>query len=373
LPAGRPLVAQAGPFTQLVMRRTWTVALVVALVAFATLGAGTAFARSGFIGVQDVSDKLGHRDLVRMDQGGVGIVRRLLYWPAVEPRRGTFAWRGTDRVVGRLASRGIDLLPMVYGSPRYIARHSNVPPVRSKKKRKIFGQFLSALVKRYGHGGTYWTDPHLYRHQHPGKAARPVVAWQIWNEPNLEKFFAPRPSVGKYARLVRTAHSAIHAADPEAKVVLAGMSGRGHPADRKFLNRFYRQRRIKRSFDAVAVNPYAPQVHQTGVKIKRIRGVMRRHGDRDTGLWITEIGWGSHPPDRFGLNKGLKGQRRMLARSFRLIVHHRKAWHINRLIWFDFRDPRGNAGGCSFCTSAGLLRKSGKPKPAWRTFKRFTH
>ena len=99
---------------------------------------------------------------------------------------------------------------------------------------------------------------------------------------------------------------------------------------------------------------------------------MRRHRDKKTPLWVTEIGWGSHHPDRFGLNKGVKGQKRMLRRSFRLIVQHRRAWHVSRLIWFDFRDPPSNRGGCSFCTSAGLLKHSGKPKPAWRAFKRFT-
>ena len=110
-----------------------------------------------------------------------------------------------------------------------------------------------------------------------------------------------------------------------------------------------------------------------GRKIRRIRGVMRRHGDKRTPVWITELGWGSHQPDRFGLNKGPKGQKRMLQKSFRLILHHRRAWHVKRLIWFDFRDPPASRGGCSFCGSAGLLKHGGKPKPAWRAFNRFTH
>ena len=62
-----------------------------------------------------------------MDQGHVGTVRRLLYWPGVEPRRGQFNWAGLDRIVGGLASKGIAMLPVVYGSPRYIARNPNVP------------------------------------------------------------------------------------------------------------------------------------------------------------------------------------------------------------------------------------------------------
>jgi hypothetical protein len=355
------------------MLRAWTVALFVALVASAAPGAAPAQAANPFFGVTDVSPRTSHRDLNRLDKGGVGTVRRLLYWPSVQPRKGKFNWGGWDATVGDLASRGIAVLPFVYGSPRYIARRPNVPPVKSEHKRKLWRKFLAQLAKRYGTGGIYWTAPGLYRQQHPGRRPLPIHDWQIWNEPNLKKFFAPGPSVNRYATLVRSAHRALHGADPKADVVLAGMSGRGQPSDKKFLNRLYRARRIKRSFDAVAVNPYAPQVRQVGRKIKRIRGVMRRHGDRRTALWITELGWGSHQPDRFGLNKGVRGQKRILARSFKVIVRHRRAWHVRRLIWFEFRDPPASTGGCSFCTSAGLLTHRGKPKPAWRAFKRFTH
>lgn len=346
--------------------------MVVALVAVATQGTASASPGRAFFGAHLATPKVSHRDLHRLAGGRVGTVRALLYWPAVEPRRGKFNWAPLDRTVGRLASKRIVLLPFVFGSPRYVARHANRPPLGSARRRKAWRSFLAAAVERYGPGGTYWTSPVLYHQAHPGKAPLPIHDWQIWNEPNIEKFFAPHPSVHRYARLVRDAGRAIHGVDPNANVILAGMSGRGHPSDRKFLNRLYRRHGIKRFFDAVAVNPYAPTVPQVGRKIRRIRAVMRRHGDGRTPLWITELGWGSHPPDRFGLNKGLAGQKRMLTRSFRLIVRHRGAWRVNRLIWFDFRDPRGNAGGCSFCTSAGLLRHSGKPKPAWRAFKRFT-
>ncbi|HEY7150428.1 MAG TPA: glycosyl hydrolase [Solirubrobacterales bacterium] len=355
------------------MRRARTLALVAILVAFATQGAAPALAKGGFYGVHDASRSLPYRDVKRMDQGGVGTVRRLVYWAGVEPRRGHFNWAGFDRAVGKLASKGIAMLPVIYGSPRYIARTPNVPPTHGPKKRKIWRKFLAQAVKRYGTGGVYWTAPGLYHRQHPGKPALPIRDWQIWNEPNLKKFFAPHPSVPQYAALVRNAHRAIASTDRRANVVLAGMSGRGHPSDKKYLNRFYAAHRIQASFEAVAINPYAPKVSQVGRKIRRIRGVMKRHGDKRTPVWITELGWGSHRPDRFGLNKGTKGQKRMLQKSFRLIRHHRRAWHVKRLIWFDFRDPPASRGGCSFCTSAGLLKHGGKPKPAWRAFKRFSH
>ena len=99
------------------MHRARTLALVAILVAFATQGAAPALAGGGFYGVHDAATGLSHRDLQRLDQGHVGTVRRLLYWPGVEPRRGQFNWAGLDRVVGGLASKGIAMLPVVYGSP----------------------------------------------------------------------------------------------------------------------------------------------------------------------------------------------------------------------------------------------------------------
>ncbi len=168
------------------------------------------------------------------------------------------------------------MLPVVYGSPRYVAKQPNIPPVGSAHKRKLLRKFLAQAVKRYGKGGIYWTAPKLYRRQHPGKRPRPIdeLADLERAEPRRSSS-RPVRRCHKYATLVRSAHRAIHGADHKANVILAGMSGEGHPSDKKFLNRFYRQRRIKRSFDAVAVNPYAPSVTQVGAKIKRIRGVMK--------------------------------------------------------------------------------------------------
>jgi hypothetical protein len=346
--------------------------LLVTLLTFAAQEVAPATAKSQFYGVHYLSGRLLQRDVGKMDRGGVGVVRRLLLWARVEPRKGKFRWGETDRVVGDLASSGIRLLPFVYGSPGYVAHDLAVPPVGSARKLKLWREFLRAAVNRYGPGGDYWTSPGLYPLQHPGKPDVPITEWQIWNEPNLDKFFLPHASVGRYVRLVRNSHRAIEGADPPAEIMLAGLSGRGHPAPAKFLDRFYRAHRIKRSFDSVAINPYAPSISQVGAKIRNLRQVMRKHRDGKTAASITELGWGSGPPDRFGLNKGLRGQKRMLTRSFRLIRRHRGAWHLTSLIWFDFRDPLPSVGGCSFCNTAGLLRHAGKPKPAWRAYKRFT-
>ena len=81
---------------------------------------------------------------------------------------------------------------------------------------------------------------------------------------------------------------------------------------------------------------------------------MKEHGDQGTPLWVTELGWGSAPPDRFGLNKGLEGQEQLLADSFKLILRHRKDWNVQRVFWFDWRDPANPERG-----QMQLLRQRG--------------
>ena len=63
----------------------------------------------------------------------------------------------------------------------------------------------------------------------------------------------------------------------------------------------------------------------------------------------------------------------MLRRSFKFVLRKRQPLGINKVLWFDWRDPVGGGQfACSFCDSAGLLRHNSEPKPAYRAFKRFT-
>jgi hypothetical protein len=106
------------------------------------------------------------------------------------------------------------------------------------------------------------------------------------------------------------------------------------------------------------------------LQIKRMRRVMGAHHDGHTPIWITELGWGSDPPDRFGINAGTRGQRRMLKRTFPRLIRGRHRWRLRHVFWFDWRDPPPGTGRCSFCDSSGLFWHDHRPKPAWRIFKR---
>jgi len=355
------------------VRRSMGLAAFVATAALAMGIAGSA-AGSGhpnFYGLYYSHQGSEHKDFRSLSRANVKTVRWTMQWSNIEGSKGNYNWALPDKVIGGLSARGIRVLPVVFGSPDWVTKPRTKPPTGSKEGRQAWKDFLTAAVNRYGSGGSFWAK---YAVQHPAKAAKPVTALQIWNEPNLPAYFHPRPSPSKYANLLRLAHDAIKSADSSTKVVIAGMPGNavgGIDAPR-FYKRLYKQKGASKDFDIAALHPYGPFLPDVRHWIKKTRKVMKKHGDRRKPLWLTEIAWGSDHPDRYGFNKGKRGQARMLKRAFKDIYQHRHRWGVKRLFWFQLRDPKSGNPHCSFCGSAGLLKHSGKKKPAWRAFKHFT-
>jgi hypothetical protein len=360
-------ITSATPVTRRKGTRFIRLAITVAALGVACFAPASAEAiRSEFYGIAQGST-LDNRDLTGMVNARVRTDRFLLNWGLVQPAsKASFNWGPTDDFIGALASHAIRPVPFVWGSPEWISGNPATPPIDTAARRQAWVGFLKAAVARYGNGGVYWANRY---HRDYGANARPlpVQSWQIWNEPNLTKFFAPTPSPTKYARLVQISHDAIKSQSPQANVVLAGLPGDAWD----FLDSFYSVSGIKADFDTVALHPYGSDVSTMALRIRRSRDVMRNHLDQSTPLWITEFAWGSAPPDRFGINQGPAGQAKMLRASFDRILEHRPSWNVQRLFWYHWRDPRDQVATCSFCASAGLLHYDYTAKPALAAFRSF--
>jgi Glycosyl hydrolase catalytic core len=347
--------------------------LVVFLAATPTAGAAV---RSEFFGIVQAST-LDKQDVLGLKSAHVRTDRYLFPWYSVEKRKGSFAWAGQDKFIGRLAAQGIRAVPTIWGTPRWVSGDYIAHlPVDHPKDIQAWQTFLKAVVNRYGPNGFYWS--HGYRQQYGARAnPLPITSYQIWNEPNLKKYDTPYPSPARYGKLVVASHNAIKSVDPKAQVLLGGMPGTTPGSAGvtawDFLGRLYQQvPGIKKDFDATALHPYASST--TGVQraIVKFRTVMKNHGDAAKPLWISEIAWGSAPPDSRGINKGPSGQAQMLRSSYRLILNNRNAWNVQRLFWYHWRDPVDSQASCTFCGSAGLVRSNRTKKPAYTAFRSFT-
>lgn len=307
------------------------------------------------------------RDFQRMANGGGGTVRFVLDWRRAQPHAdGPYRWGQTDRYVKRAAKHGLAVLPVLYATPGWLSPSSIKAPIFSAEARRAWHALVHAAVARYGADGSFWAH-------NPDLPYDPVRDWQIWNEQNSPDFWAPAPSPSGYLRLLAISESAIHRADPGAKVALGGMFETGTKyataiISWRFLARLYHLGG-RRLFDIVGVHPYSPTLSGFKYQVRRIHRVIRRHHDSGTQLWIDEIGWGS---GRGGspLNKGPHGQARILRQAFRFARRNRRRLDVGRIIWFPWRDSGHTPTSCTFCGLTGLIRSDGRAKPSWGAFRR---
>jgi hypothetical protein len=355
-------------------------AIAVLACAVAPTSTSAAGPRS-FWGVIPINE-LSSSEIDRMGAGNVGTLRLLTLWPTIETKPDGYDWSYIDFVVANAAANDIEMLPFPYGTPEWVKVDCHglndelcqrVPPLSSKQAKTAWRDFLGDLVGRYGPAGTFWTDtsdaydpPYV-----------PITQWQIWNEPSSQTYFRPRPKPRRYAKLVKLSHDAITDVDPEAEIVLAGLFPEPEGGKKfrlaPYLSSFYDVRGIGKSFDSAALHPYARTIKGLKGQIANVRRQMRRGRVARKPLWISEIGWGSDPPvANRPLIKGEEGQKQMLEKSFELLVHRRGRWQLAGVAWYAWRDPGYGYENCPFCSSAGLFKENGNPKPAWQSYVDFT-
>lgn len=352
--------------------------LAVLACAMAAPASASAEVPRSFWGVVPIN-ALTTSEIDRMGNGQVGTMRLLTLWPSIEPKPESYDWSYTDFVVANAARNGIEMLPFVYGTPGWVKGvdcHGlnsdlcqRVPPIGSKQAKDQWRDFLADIVGRYGPQGTFWSDtsdaydpPYV-----------PITQWQIWNEPSSQTYYRPTPKPKGYATLVKMSHDAITEVDPEAEIVLAGLfpapEGGAKFRLAPYLRSFYSVRGIGKYFDSAALHPYARTVNGLKGQISNVRRQMRRGGVGGKRLWISEVGWGSDPPvANRPLIKGIDGQRELLEKSFELLADRAGKWKLAGVLWYAWRDPGYGYENCPFCSSAGLFKENGDPKPAWDSY-----
>ncbi len=347
------------------MRRLILIAVFAALAL--APGSAQAYLPPGFIGISP-QNSASAKDFDLMAEAGIDSVRLPLYWAGVQgksPAEGEPDWSGFDTEVELAAEAGIRAMPFVWSSPPWIAEETLDLPVQTAHQRLAWEHFLTEAERRYGPFGSFWN-------QHRKLPFLPIRAWEIWNEENLVTY-AHEPDPAEYAELIRISGRVLHRIDAGSQVLVGGLFGRPlqvppNVASGNYLRRIYAEPNVKPFFDGVALHPYVADAKAMGAQLANLRRIMRAHGDARTPLYITELGWGSASgPTRW--ERGLYGQANQLSKSFELLSRNHERWNVRGAWWFTWTDE---GGGCSFCTSAGLLTTKREAKPAWYRFNAWT-
>lgn len=353
-------------------RTRWAFAALVALVVAApsaTGGATPSVHQRLTVGVvpQRAFDR-SESDL--MAEAGVSSVRVYFSWAQVDAKRGERDWSALDGAVAAGAAAGMTTLPFLFGTPSWAAEADGWDcavvdciryPPRTEQTRASFAAFAAATVRRYGPGGTFWSS-------HRALPYRPIEVWQIWNEPNLSSFYSPAVDPIGYASLLQAAAGAIRREDPDAMVLLGGLTGTKTNTKRmsssEFLTQLYSVPGIPSSFGGIAVHPYSSGTRGTIEQIKTARAIATANGD-SAGIWVTEVGWATGGKRQWGLVKSPGGQARLLRRTYTRLIEGAEQWGVRAVYWYAWRDTERGQAVCGWCPWSGLLDRIGRRKPAY--------
>ncbi|MCB0875003.1 MAG: hypothetical protein KDB46_02305 [Solirubrobacterales bacterium] len=354
------------------MKRWASLAVLAVLsTAPATAGCGgedeTATAPASFYGVAPEGLQ-SPADYARMRTGNLGTVRVVLQWSAIETSAGHYSWSGSDQLLSQLTVAGLDPLVTVYGTPAVYAPNTSDAPT-GEKVLDAWVAFLKAAVARYGTGGDFWT---VFETANPETATRPIAEWEIWNEPNSSTFWSPTPDPKAYGELLQRSAEVIHASDPEAEVMSAGMfatpQSDGAIVSYDFLRDMFDVDGLENAVDIVGIHPYGPDADSVIAQVEKTRKTLDGVSD-GTPMWATEIGWGSNPKSGAELAKTPEEQADLLAETFGELADRRDEFGLDGVVWYTWHDSIEKAiGECGWCASAGLVDADRDTKPSWTAY-----
>ncbi len=204
---------------------------------------------------------------------------------------------------------------------------------------------------------------HFAANRYAGK----VSSWEVWNEPNLPKYFVGG-SPQAYTRLLCAAYPIMHSESPTTPVVYGGLNGN----DWRFLDASY-QAGAKGCFDVLAVHPYQRWGFPPGApapddepwyfpNVSLVREVQRQHHDL-LPIWFTELGWSTHPnlPGTPEYQRGVSEQQQASYLVRTLQLTQQRYPYVRRAYIYTARDETGFDRDNN---NYGLYTLSLQPKPA---------
>ena len=289
-----------------------------------------------------------------MRRSGTGAIRFPVYWSGMQPvpsiheisKRLAHEFTVVDGTPTNFTTldaemldfvrHGLRPLPVILQTPvwarLYPGQEWSVPALPA-----TYGRFVGALVARYGTNGTFWRKHHVARDLRPDW-------WQIWNEPaggnspdsgDTVFWYGPEPYEPTYIAMLRAARSAARAADPHAKILLAGFFGNSWAA----LNGIYKYGG-KGLFDGVAVHPYADTAAHVGQILANVRVVMYKHKDLRLPMFVTETGWTSSTkvtsPGLEGIATTPALQASNLTQEYKVLTKYRRLLNLQGIYWYSW-------------------------------------
>ena len=294
-----------------------------------------------------------------LDRMGAKLVRYTVNWRQIatkKPRRATnpgdsvYDWAQADAVLKGLHARKIDVIVTLYGAPAWAngGRRANGMPT----SKYSLAAFALAFARRYP-----W-----------------VRLWEIWNEPNLRRFLSPNSPRLYVQRLLNPTYAVLKRERFSNRIAGGATSPRPTPSGLSPVAFMRGMRAAHAHLDAYSHHPYPVTRGERPYRFARnvckyCKGVLTlanlplllKEVRRDFGpkrIWLTEYGYQTNPPDRFGVSRSV--QAKYVAEA---ALRAKSARFVDVLIHFMVKDEPRLAGWQS-----GFFSAAGVVKPAFNSF-----
>ncbi len=287
-------------------------------------------------------------ELEMIAAAGFSWVRVDFKWDVTEKEKGQYDFEVYDKLMRELAQAGLRaLLILDYGNPHY----ENGGPPRTAASRAAFTRWAVAAAKHF---------------------SEREILWELYNEPNNDRFWPPRANVNEYVVLALEVGRAFRAAVPNEKLIGPAAG----EMDFAFLEACFKAGLLE-YWSAVSVHPYLrgnPEL--AAQEYCRLRELIKQYAPVTTvtsvkqtkSIPIVSGEWG-YSDVWPGMNEEVQGQ--LFARQSLTNL----ANGIRLSVWYDWRDDGTDAKDPEhhFGLVANAYREGLKPvftpKPAYRAAK----
>ena len=273
--------------------------------------------------------------------GGVYWMRQFeLTWNDIEPTKGELDWSRTDEHVKYLSE--MEVYPLVNVRPfanwdqdvchpeEKYRTEFDVEKVGKPCDMTAYVDFLAKAVERYNGDG---------RNDMPGLKI-PIKYWEIMNEPAMQggtaggmgedlKFFVGTSQ--EYLDILKSSYQVIKHADPEAKVLHAGMAG----MDQDFQN-FWQPIFAGGGgdyFDIANIHTISTDEQREDLFVIKFKRFLEQYDIKDKPIWITEVQFG----DLMGRPRDITGFEKLMTKGtvFSLAQGADKLFYIENWLHWD--------------------------------------
>jgi len=271
------------------------------------------------------------KDLELLKDAHIKLIRADLTWAGVEREKHNYDFTGYDELVLSMERQGARILFILDYKNRLYGKEKSIS---TDMQRKAFANYAAEAAKHYKGRG---------------------VIWEIWNEPNIAKFWGDEPDPNDYMKLLSVTCKAIRKTDPSSIIVAPATVG----CDRGFIENCAKEGLFE-LVDGISVHPYREGGPESVVKCyEGLRKLMNKYvppGRVKPKMVSSEWGWGLTYLDleNLGTRHAEIKQAEYLTRRFCIEAYAGVVCAIH----YKWRE-----------NNHGLIRSNYKLKPAYTAFK----